>query len=56
MRRSLSSFEEELGVRAPEHLHACAAGRPLWSHKCTPGSMFEAAEWLANATRAWKEA
>ena len=50
MRRSVSSFEEALGGRAPERLHACAEQIHA---TCEAGTMLEASEWLANATRRW---
>jgi len=54
MRRSIRSFEELLGVRAPERLHRCAEpGEALFTTLCGEGSMLEATEWLANATTAW---
>ena len=57
MRRSVRSFEEALGVRAPERLHQCAEpGEALFTTKCGRGSMVEASEWLANATSAWRRA
>ena len=52
-RRSVATFEEELGVRAPERLRACA-GRLL--EACDAGTMLEASEWLANATSRWRAA
>ena len=59
MRRSIKSFEDELGVRAPERLHSCASepgdGLFTQSGSCGVGSMLEASEWLANATSAWRE-
>ena len=58
MRRSISAFEIALGVRAPERLHACAEAQRLklsWDGTCGAGSMLEATEWLANATRKWRE-
>ena len=51
MRRSITALESDLGVRAPEHLRACAA-RLL--EACAAGTMLEASEWLANATRRWR--
>jgi len=54
MRRAISAFEEALGVRAPERLHACAEAAPLWATSCEGGTMLEASEWLANATREWR--
>ena len=59
MRRSISAFESALGVRAPERLHECAEAQRLklsWNGKCGAGSMLEATEWLANATRKWRDA
>ena len=50
MRRSVSSFEAALGGRAPERLHACAEQIHA---TCEAGTMLEASEWLANATRRW---
>jgi len=55
MRRSLSFFEAELNVRAPERLHACAEATPLWAAACAKGTMLEASEWLTNATLKWRE-
>ena len=52
-RRSVATFEAELGVRAPERLRACA-GRLL--EACEAGTMLEASEWLANATSSWRAA
>ena len=56
MRRSLSFFETELNVCAPERLHACAEASPLWAATCEKGTMLEASEWLTNATLKWRAA
>ncbi len=56
MRRSIRSFEESLGVTAPERLHQCSEpGEGLFTSGCGVGSMVEASEWLANATSAWRQ-
>ena len=53
MRRSILAFEKLLGVAAPSRLHACAHAEPHWEHRCAPGTMAEATEWLAAATERW---
>ena len=55
MRRSIRGFEAALSTRAPARLHACAAAEPLWATRCEAGTMLEASEWLANATRTWRD-
>eukprot|EP01062_Namystynia_karyoxenos_P030711 TRINITY_DN22891_c0_g1_i1.p1 TRINITY_DN22891_c0_g1~~TRINITY_DN22891_c0_g1_i1.p1 ORF type:complete len:501 (+),score=103.78 TRINITY_DN22891_c0_g1_i1:105-1607(+) len=54
MRRSIKYTEAVLGVTAPPRLHRCAHTEPYWLHKCEPGTMQEASEWLAQMTARWK--